>query len=186
MVHDIDLDAAERAVASLISALGLNIEDRHLAETPGRVARMYRDMLTGGPEFTMTAFEVEDGEHPNGPVLVRDIPMVSFCSHHLLPFTGLAHVSYMPNGRLIGLSKLARLVERYAKRPQVQERLTVQIADALMHECGAVGAAVSISARHSCMELRGVRSVGAVTITSAFRGGYDTQAFRSDFFDAIR
>ena len=167
-----DEDAAVEAVRALLIALGEDPERDGLRETPRRVARAYREAFAGlgqePEEVLATFFEIGHEEM----VLVRDIEVYSTCEHHLLPFHGVAHVGYIPaaDGRVTGLSKLARLVDLYAKRPQVQERLTSQVADALMEVLGARGAIVVIECEHLCMSMRGVRKPGSRTVTSAVRG----------------
>ena len=163
---------AEAAVRELLIAIGEDPEREGLRETPARVARAYAE-LTAGPaaepeDVLTTTFDIGHDEM----VLVRDIELWSMCEHHLVPFTGVAHVGYIPaeTGKITGLSKLARLVDVYAKRPQVQERLTTQVADALMEILEARGVIVVIEAEHLCMTMRGVRKAGARTITSAVRG----------------
>ena len=168
----VDLPAARRAVADLLVALGQDPRAEHLAETPRRVAAAYAELLTPAP-FSLTTFPNDEG--PNGEgydelVLARDIPFSSLCEHHLLPFTGRAHVGYLPGKRILGLSKLARVVEAFASRLQVQERLTGQIADQVQEALHPRGVGVVLEAEHSCMSLRGVRATGARTVTSALRG----------------
>lgn len=162
----IDLPAAERAVADLLAALGHD-RDEHTADTPQRVAAAYAEMLT--PEaFDLTTFANDEGY--DELVVARDIRFHSLCEHHLLPFVGIAHVGYIPDGRLVGLSKLARVVELFSRRLQVQERLTTQIAEWLQLELEPTGVGVVIEAQHLCMSLRGVEAHGANTITSCLRG----------------
>ena len=162
----------ERAVREILLAIGEDPARDGLIETPARVARMYEEIFGGmrqdPSEYLQTTFEADHDEM----VLVRDITMYSACEHHLLPWIGKAHVAYIPNddGRVTGLSKLARLVDAYAKRPQVQERLTSQIADELERNLQPKGAMVVIEAEHLCMTMRGIRKPGAVTVTSAVRG----------------
>jgi len=163
---------AEAAVRELLIALGEDPEREGLKETPARVARAYAELTSGlrktAEDVLTTTFDIGHDEM----VLVRDIELWSMCEHHLVPFTGVAHVGYIPSveGKITGLSKLARLVDVYAKRPQVQERLTTQIADSLMEILEARGVIVVIEAEHLCMTMRGVRKAGARTITSAVRG----------------
>jgi GTP cyclohydrolase I len=168
-VAPVDLDAAADAVRRLLTALGQDVDSPHLCETPRRGAAAYSELLTPEP-FALTTFPNDAGH--DELVLVRDIPLFSMCEHHLLPFHGVAHVAYIPgtDGRVTGLSKLARLVDLYARRPQVQERLTRQVADALHSRLGARGVLVVIDAEHQCMSARGVRKPGARTTTSAVRG----------------
>ena len=179
----VDLDRIERAVREILLAIGEDPDRDGLARTPRRVAEMYAEICSGMYEdpsrHLVTTFEAEHDEM----VMVRDIPLYSICEHHLTPFHGHAHVAYIPNedGRITGLSKLARLVDGYAKRPQVQERLTMQIADALMDRLQPRGAFVMIEAEHLCMSMRGVRKPGSLTITSAVRGSFkDSPATRSE------
>jgi GTP cyclohydrolase I len=171
-IAEFDHDRAEAAVRELLIAIGEDPEREGLRDTPARVARAYAEMTAGlhqkPEEVLTTVFDIGHDEM----VLVRDIELWSMCEHHLVPFTGVAHVGYIPNenGKITGLSKLARLVDVYAKRPQVQERLTTQVADALVELLEARGVIVVIEAEHLCMTMRGVRKAGARTITSAVRG----------------
>ncbi|NGP06768.1 GTP cyclohydrolase I FolE [Rhodococcus sp. 14C212] len=183
-----DQARAEAAVRELLIAVGENPDREGLVETPARVARAYREMFAGlyiDPDFVLEKTFNEDHQEL---VLVRDIPMYSTCEHHLVSFHGIAHVGYIPGptGRVTGLSKLARLVDLYAKRPQVQERLTSQIADALMRKLDPAGVIVVVEAEHLCMAMRGIRKPGASTITSAVRGLLQTNsASRSEALDLI-
>jgi GTP cyclohydrolase IA len=168
----IDLPRIERAVREILTAIGEDPDRDGLVETPARVARAYAEQFSGlsqHPEDVLgTVFDADHDEM----ILVRDIEIYSTCEHHLVPFFGRAHVAYIPNekGQITGLSKLARLVDIYARRPQVQERMTSQIADALMRVLEPRGALVVIEAEHLCMSMRGVRKPGAKTVTSAVRG----------------
>jgi GTP cyclohydrolase I len=166
----VDLARIERAVREILSAVGENPDRKGLLETPARVARMYAEMFSGlhqdPRQYTQKFFEEKYDE----VVLVRDISFSSMCEHHLLPFTGKAHIAYIPKGKVIGLSKLARVVEVHARRPQVQERLTEDIANLLVTELDAKGVAVVIEASHSCMTIRGVRKPGSLCVTSAMKG----------------
>jgi GTP cyclohydrolase IA len=180
---------AEAAVRELLIAIGEDPDREGLLETPARVARAYAELTQGlrqQPEDVLTTtFDIGHEEM----VLVRDIELWSMCEHHLVPFTGVAHVGYIPaeSGKITGLSKLARLVDVYAKRPQVQERLTTQVADSLMEILEARGVIVVIEAEHLCMTMRGVRKAGARTITSAVRGAMLTsQATRAEAMALIR
>ncbi|MDQ4103012.1 MAG: GTP cyclohydrolase I FolE [Actinomycetota bacterium] len=169
---------AEAAVRELLIACGEDPDREGLRETPARVARAYEEMFAGlflDPDMVLERTFEEGHEEL---VLVRDIPMYSQCEHHLVPFHGMAHVGYIPNaaGRVTGLSKLARLVDLYARRPQLQERLTSQVADALMRRLQPRGAIVVIEAEHLCMAMRGVRKPGSTTTTSAVRGLFKTSA----------
>ena len=162
-----DLDAAARAVTDLLVALGHDPTTEDLAETPQRVARAFAELLTPRP-FDPTTFPNDEGY--DQLVLARDIKFQSLCQHHLLPFHGVAHVGYIPGGRILGLSKLARVVELFARRLQVQERLTQQVADWLDEHLAPRGVGVVLEAEHLCMSLRGVRAQGSRTMTSAVRG----------------
>jgi GTP cyclohydrolase I len=163
----VDLQAVESAAHDLLVALGADLSAESVAGTPARMARMYAELLTPSP-FTPTTFPNDGGY--DELVVARDIPFHSLCEHHLLPFIGVAHVAYLPGERLVGLSKLARLVESVARALQVQERLTTQIADWLQRELAPKGVGVVLEAEHLCMSLRGVQTAGARTVTSALRG----------------
>ena len=166
----------EKAVRDILEAIGEDPEREGLKETPQRVARMYEEVFSGLEEDPHVHLKLFNEPGNDELVVVRDIPLYSMCEHHLLPFVGKAHIAYIPSdGKIIGLSKLARIVNVYAKRPQVQERLTSEIADFLYEELEAKAVAVLIQAEHLCMTMRGVRAAGAVTQTSALRG-----AARSD------
>jgi GTP cyclohydrolase IA len=167
----VDLAAAERAVGDLLTALGRDVTDPHLARTPRRVAVALAELLTPQP-FELTTFPNTDGY--DGLVVARDIPVRSLCAHHMLPFTGVAHVGYLPGERLVGLSKLARAVESVASDLQVQERLTAQVAQWLQDRLQARGVGVVIEADHLCMTMRGVRAAGARTVTSTLLGALRT------------
>ena len=171
-----DREKIEKAVRDILEAIGEDPDREGLRETPNRVARMYEEVFSGLSEDAHTHLKLFNEPGNDEMVVVRDIPLYSMCEHHLLPFVGKAHIAYIPeDGRIIGLSKLARIVHVYAKRPQVQERLTTQIADFLYDELGAKSVAVIIEAEHLCMTMRGAKAAGAVTQTSALRG-----AARSD------
>ena len=175
----VDLVAAERAAADLMRALGMDTNDPDLARTPERVAHAYADLLTPR-EFTMTTFP--NREAYDELVVVSNIAFTSLCEHHLLPFTGTASVGYLPGRRILGLSKLARVVELFARRPQVQERMTKQIAEWLDDHLEPRGTGVVVTAEHSCMTLRGARATGSATTTSAHTGLIRTdQRTRSEF-----
>ncbi|WP_206056511.1 GTP cyclohydrolase I FolE [Nocardioides sp. GY 10113] len=182
-----DQDRAEAAVRELLAAIGEDPDREGLRETPARVARAYAELTVGlrmDPEDVLTTtFDLGHDEM----VLVRDIELWSMCEHHLVPFTGVAHVGYIPaeSGKITGLSKLARLVDVYAKRPQVQERLTTQVADALVEILDARGVIVVIEAEHLCMTMRGVRKAGARTLTSAVRGQMRDPATRAEAMSLI-
>ena len=162
-----DLSAAQEAAAAFLTALGIDLTDDDLAETPARMARAYADLLTPR-DFQLTTFANDEGY--DELVLARSIPIRSVCEHHLLPFVGVAHVGYLPGERILGLSKLARVVELFACRPQVQERLTKQVADWLDTHLRPRGVGVVIEAEHLCMSLRGVQATGARTVTSTLLG----------------
>src|SRR3954451_24844629 len=180
---EIDLPAAERAVADLLTALGRDPDSVHLADTPRRVAKAYEEMLTPR-EFELTTFPNDEGY--DELVLAKDIPVQSLCEHHLLPFQGVAHVGYLPGHRILGLSKLARVVELFARRPQVQERLTQQVADWLQENVSPRGVGVVIEAEHLCMSVRGVRAADTSTITSALHGQLRNDASsRAEFFSLL-
>ena len=176
----IDRAAAERAVGDLLAALGADPLDEHLRETPRRVAAAYAEMLTARP-FEITTFPNDEGY--DELVLARRIPFHSLCQHHLLPFKGVAHVGYLPGARIVGLSKLARVVELFARRLQVQERLTQQVATWLRDNLEPKGVGVVLEAEHLCMSLRGVQAAGALTVTSALHGILRTDpGSRAEFF----
>ena len=179
----VDQTAAEQAARNLIIALGADLTDPVLAETPARMARSYAEMLTPEP-FEMTTFP-NDGEYDE-LVLASAIPFHSLCEHHLLPFTGHAHVGYLPKERIVGLSKLPRVVEHFARRLQVQERMTMQIATFIEESLEPKGVGVVLTAEHSCMSLRGVKATGSTTVTSAVRGLLRTSdRSRAEFFSLI-
>jgi GTP cyclohydrolase I len=163
----VDIDAAARAVEDLLVALGQDMSREELRETPLRVARAYRELLTP-PPFRLTTFPNDEGY--DELIVARAIPFHSLCEHHLLPFSGTAHVGYLPGDSIVGLSKLARVVEHFARGLQVQERLTCQVADLLDAELAPRGVGVVLEAEHSCMSLRGVAKPGSSTVTSALRG----------------
>ncbi|SDM23885.1 GTP cyclohydrolase I [Actinomyces ruminicola] len=182
-----DVDGVRRAIRDLLTAVGEDPDRDGLRDTPDRIARALAEMFSGLGEDPARHLEtVFDADHQE-MVLVRDIPLYSVCEHHLLPFHGVAHVGYIPgeDGRVTGLSKLARLVEGYARRPQVQERLTSQIADAMVERLGVRGVIVVIEAEHLCMSMRGVRKPGANTITSAVRGAMRNAATRSEAMSLV-
>jgi len=175
-----DLVAAEEAAAAFLTALGVDIDSDSLVDTPGRMARAYAELLTPR-EFQLTTFENDEGY--DELVLARGIPIRSVCEHHLLPFVGVAHVGYLPGARILGLSKLARVVELFAHGPQVQERLTKQIADWLDVHLKPKGIGVVVEAEHLCMTLRGVRAAGATTMTSSLTGTLRSDpSSRAEFF----
>lgn len=168
--NPVDLARIERAVREILSAVGEDPERDGLKETPKRVAKMYAEIFGGlhlDPRHHLKKVFIEEYDEL---VLVRDIQFNSMCEHHLLPFLGVAHVGYLPRGKVVGLSKLARVVDEVARRPQVQERMTHQIADMVNDELDAKGVVVVLEAEHSCMSIRGVKKPGSLTITSAVRG----------------
>ena len=166
----VDIARIERAVREILLSVGEDPEREGLRKTPNRVARAYAELMSGLQEDPRAHLRTVFHERYDEIVLLRDIEFHSLCEHHLLPFTGRAHVAYLPDGKVVGLSKLARLVEGYARRPQVQERLTTQIADALMEELNPMGAACVIEAVHTCMTIRGAKKHGSTMVTSALRG----------------
>jgi len=183
---DVDLPRIEMAVREILLAVGENPDREGLLKTPNRVARAYSELMAGlrtePREHLKTVFR----ERYDEVVLLRDIQFHSLCEHHLLPFTGRAHVAYLPDGKVVGLSKLARLVEGYARRPQVQERLTTQIADALMDELQPIGAVCVIEATHTCMTIRGANKPGSTMVTSALRGIFkDNPSSRAEVLSLI-
>ena len=173
-------------VRRIIEVLGLDLSDPNLAETPERVAKMYLEMFQGlseGAEPKVTFFP--NDERYTAMVMEKDIPFYSMCSHHFVPFYGHAHLAYIPNDRIVGLSKMPRIVEFYAHRPQLQERLTEQIAGFLEEKLCPQGAMVVIEARHLCVEMRGVKKPGALTVTSAIRGIFFNKPVREEFLDLL-
>ena len=177
---DIDLAAAEYAAGQFLEALGVELDSESLRGTPGRMARAYAELFTPRP-FDLTTFPNDEGY--DELVLARAIPVRSVCEHHLLPFTGIAHVGYLPGQRILGLSKLARILEHFACRPQVQERLTKQVADWLYARLRPRGAGVVIEAEHTCMTLRGVQAAGSRTVTSTLLGTLrEDPRSRQEFF----
>jgi GTP cyclohydrolase I len=175
-----DLPAAEAAAGAFLRALGIEVDSDSVKDTPKRMARAYADLFTP-QSFDLTTFPNDEGY--DELVVAKSIPMRSVCEHHLLPFSGVAHVGYLPGARVLGLSKLARVVEFFARRPQVQERLTKQIADCLVDKLGPKGVGVVIEAEHSCMSMRGVRAIGATTVTSTLLGSFrDDPRSREEFF----
>jgi GTP cyclohydrolase I len=167
---NVDVARIEMAVREILLAIGEDPDREGLIKTPNRVARAYGELTAGLSEDPRIHLRTVFHERYDEVVLLRDIEFHSICEHHLLPFTGRAHVAYLPDGKVVGLSKLARLVEGFARRPQVQERLTGQIADALMEELNPMGSACVIEATHTCMTIRGAKKPGSVMVTSALRG----------------
>ncbi|GFG71012.1 GTP cyclohydrolase I FolE [Mycolicibacter senuensis] len=184
-----DQARAEAAVRELLYAVGEDPDRAGLMDTPARVARAYQEMFAGLYTDPDTVLETTFDEQHDEMVLVKEIPLYSTCEHHLVSFHGVAHVGYIPgdDGRITGLSKLARVVDLYAKRPQVQERLTGQVADALMRKLNPRGVIVVVEAEHLCMAMRGVRKPGAITTTSAVRGQFKSDsASRAEALELIR
>ncbi|WP_017571354.1 GTP cyclohydrolase I FolE [Nocardiopsis halotolerans] len=179
----VDLDAAETAARDFLRHLGVSLDPEAAEQTPGRMARAYAELLTPRP-FNLTTFPNEQGR--GDFVIARDIPMHSVCKHHFLPFAGVAHVGYLPGARIVGLSKLARVVEHFSRRPQVQERLTQQIASWLTERLDADAVGVVVEAEHMCMSMRGVQASGSTTTTSAMLGALGKDAeLRREFLSLI-
>jgi GTP cyclohydrolase I len=174
--YEVDRERIEKAVREILIGIGEDPDREGLLGTPERVADAYAYLFAGLGEDPVHHLEIGFAEDYRDTVLVRDIPLYSICEHHLIPFVGKAHVGYAPHGRVVGLSKLARLVEGYARRPQLQEQLTVQIANALYESLGSRGSIVVIEAEHLCMTARGVQKPGSITVTSAVRGVYEEDA----------
>jgi GTP cyclohydrolase I len=185
-VSRIDLQAIAGAVRTILEAVGEDPERPGLRETPRRVARMYAEMFAGLHIDPERHLAITFPETYDEMVLVRDIPFTSMCEHHLLPFSGVCHVGYIPDGTVIGLSKIARVVEEIARRPQVQERMTQAIADMIDAHLHSKGVAVVIRAEHSCMAIRGIKKPGSTTVTSALRGIFkENLPTRSEFMSLI-
>lgn len=170
----------------IIKALGLDLDDQNLTDTNKRVAKLYLEMFHGLEEGSEPAFTTfPNKEKYSSMVFVRDIPFYSMCSHHFVPFYGKAHMGYIPQDRILGISKLGRLLEFYAKRPQLQERLTEQCVDYLWRTLQPLGAIVVVEAHHLCMEMRGIKKPGSLTVTSAIRGCFEDKAVREEFLDLL-
>jgi len=185
--EDPRIDRLATHVRGILGELGLDLADPNLKETDRRVAKLYLEMFHGleeGAEPQIKTFPNE--EHYSAMVMEKRIPFYSMCAHHLVPFHGHAHLAYIPNDSILGLSKFARILEFYAKRPQLQERLTEQVADYLESKLRPQGVMVVIEARHLCVEMRGVRKSGAVTVTSAIRGIFHQKPVREEFLDLLR
>ncbi len=184
--REVDIPVIEDAVRTILRAVGEDPDRPGLLDTPRRVARMYREMFAGLHHDPARHLKVTFPEDYDELVLVRDIRFTSMCEHHLLPFSGVAHVAYLPKGRVTGLSKIARVVEEVALRPQVQERMTQTIAGLVEAELESSGVAVVIEAEHSCMAIRGIRKPGSLTVTSALRGTFRTNpASRAEVMSLI-
>ena len=180
------LKEISKSVCRILDLLGLDRSDPNLTETPDRVAKMYVELFRGldeGSEPKVTLFP--NDEHYTAMVMEKDIPFYSMCSHHLIPFYGHAHMAYIPNERIIGLSKMPRIVDFYAHRPQLQERLTEQVAGFLNEKLSPQGVMVVVEARHLCVEMRGIKKPGAVTVTSAIRGIFFNRPVREEFLDLL-
>lgn len=188
VIHDsAEVERVRARARELLEALGLDLDDPNLRRTDERMARMYLEMFHGlreGSEPEVTTFPNEEGY--SSMVMEKEIPFYSMCAHHLVPFYGRAHIAYIPKDRIIGLSKFARILEFYAKRPQLQERLTEQVVDFLEDKLDPHGAMVVIEARHLCVEMRGVKKAGALTVTSALRGTFHRRPVREEFLDLLR
>ncbi len=184
---NIDKSKVEAAVKLILEAIGENVEREGLKETPRRVANMYEEIFSGVNCDPRDFLQVSFTEFHDELVLVKDIPIYSLCEHHLLPFYGKAHVAYIPRGgKVVGISKLARVAEVYARRPQLQERLTSQIADCIYDTLQPFGVGVIIEAEHMCMTMRGIKKPGAVTVTSAVRGLFESRSeTRAELFSLI-
>jgi GTP cyclohydrolase I len=184
---EIDKPRIEAAVREILLAIGENPDREGLQQTPRRIADAYAELFSGLRADPRDHLRATFDEGHREMVVLRSIPFASLCEHHLLPFTGVAHIGYIPRGRIVGVSKLARLVEGYARRPQVQERLTSEIADALMEELQPDGCGVVIEATHTCMTIRGIEKPGSVMVTSAMRGGFRTRPeTRAEFVAILR
>lgn len=187
MQYKVDKDKIKTAVAMMLEAIGEDVHREGLQDTPQRVANMYEEIFAGLHVSPHNELQVSFTEYHDELVLLKDIPLYSMCEHHLLPFYGKAHVAYIPRGgKVIGISKLARVVDGFSKRPQLQERLTSQIADCIKDTLNPQGVAVVIHAEHMCMTMRGVHKPGTVTITSAVRGIFETRPeTRAEMFSLI-
>ena len=184
--YQVDHSRIERAVREILAAVGEDPDREGLLETPGRVARMYAEMFSGLRRDPRIHMQKVFTEKYDEVVLIKDITFCSMCEHHLLPFSGRAHVGYLPDGKVVGLSKLARVVEEVSRRPQVQERMTEHIADVIEQELGARGVAVVLEASHSCMTIRGIRKPGSVCMTSSMRGVFrDNLSSRAEILGLI-
>ncbi len=183
-----DLEKIKQGASLILQGIGEDPNRPGLLDTPKRIAKMYEEIFSGMEKDPLSFLKTIEGENHDEIVFVRDIPMFSVCEHHLLPFRGVAHIAYIPNnGRIVGLSKLARVLDAYAKRPQVQERLTSQVADALMEGLSPKGVMVMVEASHLCMTIRGIKTPNSSVVTSAVRGIFLTsQATRSEALSLLR
>lgn len=183
----IDQNRIKLAVREIIEAIGEDPSREGLLETPRRIAEMYAELFSGLFEEPLAVLGAGFEEEHKEMVILKDIPFYSLCEHHFLPFHGRAHVGYVPEGRVVGVSKIARVVDIYARRPQMQERLTSQVADAIMQGLAPDGVAVVIEAEHLCMTMRGIQKPGAVMVTSAIRGGFRRRGVtRSEFLALVQ
>ena len=183
---EVDLESIKSAVKTILKAVGEDPDRPGLIETPRRVANMYAEMFSGLHLDPARHLKVTFPEEYDEMVLIRDIKFTSMCEHHLLPFAGVAHVAYLPDGKVTGLSKIARVVEEVSRKPQVQERMTQTIAEMVNEHLKTKGVAVVVSAEHSCMSIRGIRKPGAMTVTSALRGEFrSNQSTRAEFMSLI-
>ncbi|HPT68524.1 MAG TPA: GTP cyclohydrolase I FolE [Syntrophomonas sp.] len=185
--HSVDKESIEKAVKQILLAIGDDPEREGVKNTPSRVARMYEELFWGMNTDPKDFLDVSFTEYHDELVLVKDIPIYSMCEHHFLPFYGVAHIAYIPKGgKVVGISKLARVAEAYARRPQLQERLTSQIADCIYDTLNPMGVGVVIQAEHMCMTMRGVKKPGSITVTSAVRGIFETRPqTRAELFSLI-
>ena len=181
----VDLPRIRRAVREILIAVGEDPDREGLLETPARVARMYAEIFSGLNQDPRIHLKRTFTQKHNEMVLVKDIEFSSMCEHHLLPFIGKAHLAYLPDGQVVGISKLARIVDMVSRRPQVQERMTEELADLMMNELGARGCGVILEASHTCMSIRGVHKPGATTMTSAMRGSFLTAATRAELMSLV-
>ena len=182
----VDHERIRKAVREILLAVGEDPDREGLRETPERVARMYTELLQGVHEDPREHLKVVFDEQHDEMVVVRDVPFSSMCEHHLLPFHGHVHAAYIPQGKVVGLSKIPRVIESFARRLQVQERMTSQIADLLMEELDAQGVGVVIEASHTCLTMRGIKKPGSLMVTSAMRGTFKSnQATRSEFLSLV-
>jgi len=181
----VDLPRIRRAVREILLAVGEDPDREGLLETPARVARMYAEIFSGLNQDPRIHLKRTFTQKHNEMVLVKDIEFSSMCEHHLLPFIGKAHLAYLPDGQVVGISKLARIVDMVSRRPQVQERMTEELADLMMNELGARGCGVILEASHTCMSIRGVHKPGATTMTSAIRGSFLTAATRAELMSLV-
>ena len=186
-ISTVDQERVVRAVREMLLAIGEDPDREGLSKTPRRIARMYAELLSGLREDPKTVLQAQFQEEHKEMVILRDIPFYSLCEHHLLPFHGVAHIGYVPQGKVVGISKIARVLELFARRLQMQERLTSQVADSIWNGLEADGVAVVIEAEHLCLTMRGVQKSGTKVVTSAIRGGFKGRAVtRSEFLSLLR